>query len=632
MKLTWYINRLRSMRPAEILHRVGEKGRKTRSRQDRRGWSAPVPGPLKTVFPDLRGAVATSSPARRVAIAHAAERALSGQFSGLGVSWPQRAETDLFPAELWSLDPVTGGAWPAGDTYTFDVDYRHNSTRGDIKYVWEIGRLQQLPVLAAHAVLVDDARAILAIEAAISSWHAANPPFNGVGWASGIEVALRAISLIVTRDLVGDRLSGETEARIAAILAASAYWLARFPSKYSSANNHLIAELTGEYLIAIAIGAPEAPLRKALAQEAGLQILADGAPAEQSPTYGAFTAELILFAMRAARGQGQSFGSLAQSRLSAFAGFIDWLPPGCSFGDDDEGRAVTLGDETDYPRSVAAAIRGFLGEAGQPAPADDFRALIFGEPATATAANEGLMTFSQGGISVWRGTLAGRSADITFDHGPLGYLAIAAHGHADALSMALWLDGLPVLVDPGTWLYGSGGIWRNWFRSTPAHNTLSIAGESQSIMSGAFNWSHKAKARLVERRSSQDWSLMAEHDGYRRRFGTIHQRTIERQGNEIVIADALPERGQTAEIVFQLAGGLVAEQAGMEVHVRRNGVLLLSIAFATDDITIASGGEIPGDGGWVSPRFGQKTPAPRVVWRGHVGAEPVQTAIRIAAS
>ncbi len=39
------------------------------------------------------------------------------------------------------------------------------------------------------------------------------------------------------------------------------------------------------------------------------------------------------------------------------------------------------------------------------------------------------------------------------DAAPLGFLSIAAHGHADALSFILHVDGSPILVDPGTFMY-----------------------------------------------------------------------------------------------------------------------------------------------------------------------------------
>ncbi len=62
-----------------------------------------------------------------------------------------------------------------------------------------------LPVLAAFWLLSEESAALQAIESAIASWHDANPPFRGVSWASGIEVALRAISLLATLSLVGDQ-------------------------------------------------------------------------------------------------------------------------------------------------------------------------------------------------------------------------------------------------------------------------------------------------------------------------------------------------------------------------------------------------------------------------------------------
>jgi hypothetical protein len=278
---------------------------------------------------------------------------------------------------------------------------------------------------------------------------------------------------------------------------------------------------------------------------------------------------------------------------------------------------------------VASAISGFL---GRPSPADiagDFRGMIFGTPPARLAPPSGLRCFADGGLSVWRGDMAGHQLALRFDHGPLGYLSIAAHGHADALSIALDIDGQPVVVDPGTYLYGSGGAWRNWLRSTPAHNTLNLAGHSQSTMSGAFNWSHKANARLVEQSPADSWSLVAEHDGYERRFGARHRRQLQRNGDTITIRDSLIGTPQDAEIVFQLAIGLTAQRDGSVVTVGRDGVQLFTLAMPDDNIDIEAGGDAPGSGGWVSPRFGHKRPAPRIAWRGRVDAVGVTSVLAL---
>jgi hypothetical protein len=628
MRLAWTINRLRSMEPAEVAHRLREKCRKLASRGRHEGWARyPAPA-LKAVFPQWRAKVLGASEAQRQAIEAAAFGTLAGRFVALGRDWPTRDSTALFPVEFWRLDPVTGTLWPGAERYSFDIDFRHQAERGDVKYVWETNRLQFLPALAGDLLLNGDARALTAIEAAIDSWHANNPPFRGLAWASGIEVALRAISLIVCHDLAGEWLSDTTRRQIGEILEASAFWLPRFPSRFSSANNHLVAELAGEYLIGAALGAKPEKARAALIAEIDKQIFADGSPAEQTPTYGAFTAELGLLAAAAGRQAGAPFPTNFETKLAVFADFIGALGPKIpALGDDDEGRALTLGAafDPDYPGSVAAAICGFLGRPGKAAAPEDFRTLCFGAPNGSPPDTTGLRVFPQGGLSVWHGVIGERTADLIFDHGPLGYLSIAAHGHADALALTLSLDGQPVLVDPGTWLYGSGGPWRNWFRSTPAHNTLNIEDASQSVMSGNFNWSHKAVTTLDEHTAAPALRLRAHHDGYLKCFGVTHQRTLAVEEDALVITDRLLGASRLAEIVFQLAPGLTTHSHGNTAEIRRAGKVLMEIVFPVGAVSGKSAGDAPGAGGWVSPHFGVKVPALRLSWRGDVGEAGVIT-------
>ncbi|HTM78756.1 MAG TPA: heparinase II/III-family protein, partial [Devosia sp.] len=218
------------------------------------------------------------------------------------------------------------------------------------------------------------------------------------------------------------------------------------------------------------------------------------------------------------------------TRLVKFADFIFWLSglegtvP--AIGDDDEGRAISLCQpEHDYATSVAMAIKGFAGQGAPLAAGVSLRNAIFPAPTASIPVALGAKTFADGGYSVWRGHHAQQDIHAVFDHGPLGYLSIAAHGHADALALWLAVDGQPVLVDPGTYRYQAGGAWRDWFRSTRAHNTLTIAGTSQSLASGAFNWSHKTVSRL-DAVTEAPWRVVASHDGYQRRFGARHQRVV----------------------------------------------------------------------------------------------------------
>lgn len=645
MSLTWYIHRLRAMGPAEIAHRFFEKGKKLTARGRIEGWKRyRAPGPLPRL-PGLADNLSAASEGVKTDILAASQDVLSGRYSALGADWPLRDPQNPFPPETWRLDPITGGLWPGSEAYCFDIPYRHERTLGDIKYVWEYNRLQFLQPLAADVALTGNPQAITAIEAAIASWYEANPPFRGLCWNSGIELGLRAISLLVVTSLCGDRLSRATVETIRTILHAHQVWMARYPSRFSSANNHLVAEVAGEFLISLAM--PELSLsakldakaRKILAQEADRQILADGVGAEQSPTYGAFTAEFLLLCCFAARAAGRPLAAGIDARLLAFSTFIAWLSdadgkvPGIC--DDDEGRVLTLsGHETAYAASVSAAIAGYLGtpSAGPRPRENELRDALLQSPAVGTPLPSGLKTFTDGGYTIVRERKNDRDVHIVMDHAPLGYLSIAAHGHADALSVIATIDGIPLFVDAGTYLYHSGGPWRDWFRSTRAHNTLALGGADQSVMSGAFNWSHKASSRLDSVAGGKDWRIVASHDGYEKRFGCIHRRTVASDPSGFSIHDTLiGNHDQSAEVVFQLAPSCRAEIDGDKIRIFHEAQWLATLSFSqTGQVECASGGA-PGDGGWYSPRFGIKLPAPRIVWKGKLPPDGLLTTVDLVA-
>ncbi len=637
MMLGWYIARLRSMSAPELVHRVGEKIKKTRAKGRLEGWARHAGGDGGSVpaLPGFADALRGADAAMRATIAAAAGDVLGGRFSALGREWP-RFDMPEGADPLWHLDPVTGRHWPS-DAYCFAIRYRTAHGIGDVKYVWEFSRLQFLQPVAAHAFLHGDAESLAFIERAIASWHASNPPFRGVGWSSGIELALRAISLLVVSSLVGDRLSDATRTRIAEMLRAHAFWLARYPSRFSSANNHLVSEEAALFLIGLACPFLPGAARMAgvagaaVAREAGLQLAADGEPAEQSPTYGALTAELILLCAFVGRAAGHGLAEPAERRLAAFAGFVDALADDeghvAAIGDDDEGRVLTLArHETRYASSVASAIAGLLGRGDLAVPTvRDLRNAILPAPAPVPH-TRGIAT---AGYTVHRATIAGRSAILAIDHAPLGYLAIAAHGHADALAVWLTLDGVPVLADAGTYLYHSGGAWRDWFRGTRAHNTLTVEGADQSLISGAFNWSHKAVARR-DAVTGSPFSVRASHDGYVGRFGVRHERTVTIENDAIVLLDRLTgTQDRTGELVLQLGLGCTATRDGEAIIIASGDDALATLMLPPGGTIAIRTGEDAMDGGWLSPAFGDRRPATRLAWTGPIGDAGVTTRIAV---
>jgi hypothetical protein len=73
-----------------------------------------------------------------------------------------------------------------------------------------------------------------------------------------------------------------------------------------------------------------------------------------------------------------------------------------------------------------------------------------------------------------------------------------SHSHADRLSFSLFIDGNPVVVDPGTGAYLGNREMREYFRSTAAHSTAVVDGLSQGHSLATFLWESEITSSLTE--------------------------------------------------------------------------------------------------------------------------------------
>ncbi len=120
------------------------------------------------------------------------------------------------------------------------------------------------------------------------------------------------------------------------------------------------------------------------------------------------------------------------------------------------------------------------------------------------------------------------------DVGPPPPLAHSRRAHAGCLSFELSSGAHPVIVNCGA-LNHIKKEWRLVVRTTAAHSTLSLANASSSRFV-AFPWLGEAAAdarltgpgRVSARTRAKDGvlDLEAAHDGYARRFGLIHTRSL----------------------------------------------------------------------------------------------------------
>lgn len=244
----WYLRRLSRMGPREVGGRVGDTLR-------RRRWRSALPerpvvsgARFTAVLPAGTFDAVPADAAKRLLAD--ADRLMAGHAEYFGVGRDDLVDPD------WCLDPKTGRRAPWG--YAFDVPYRDEDAVGDIKQIWELSRHQYLTVLAAAYAISGDERYAERVAEHLRAWWAANTPLRGVHWISGIELGIRLLSWVWVRRLLDGwpGAAGLFEDNPVALdqIWHHQRWLAAFPSRGSSANNHAVAEAAGQFAAACAFG------------------------------------------------------------------------------------------------------------------------------------------------------------------------------------------------------------------------------------------------------------------------------------------------------------------------------------------------------------------------------------------
>jgi hypothetical protein len=640
-KLGWYARRLGRMSPAEIAWRGREQAlRRAWARRQVRPRQVGALPPLTAVLPAAERQFAARLPAgcaslvpddAKAAIIADADRLLKGEWELLGA-----VRTDMERPD-WFCDPVTGRR-SVPEAYAFSLDQRDESAVGNIKQVWEINRLQHLTLLAVAWYLTEENAYAERVAEQLRSWWTENPFLSGVNWTSGIELGVRLINFAWIRRLL-DGWPPVTDLFERNDLALRQIrwhqeWLAAFESKGSSANNHVIAEAAGQLTASCAFPwFPESArwrreALRLLERELDHNTFPSGINRELASDYHGFVAELGIFAVLEASAAGVPVSAATWKLLCAMADAMAALvdermrPP--RQGDSDEGRVVLL-DAPEHNRwpallSLSAAIFGRLD--WWPATALDAGSVLAGALLGSKQEVSGRPVrrpdrFADAGITILR-TDAADSPEIwcRCDGGPHGFLSIAAHAHADALSVELRCGGVDILADPGTYCYHGEPEWRKYFQSTIGHNTVEVDGQWQSLRGGAFLWLRHAQGRdlaLADDETIVSWR--AEHDGYARlRPSAGHNRSVrlDRRGRFIEITDEIEGDSHDVRLAFHLGPDV---QAALDDRVATLS-WMAGPAQARARFTLPDGlrwsmhrGEIDPVLGWYSAGLGHKVPA-----------------------
>jgi len=643
----WYYNRLKAMSPDEIIWRVWSsfrdnidrillyQRRKQRdislildSKDNKAGQGFSV---SNTTFKQIKDNKAEKQ--LNNSLLKRAEKIADNRLSFFDL-------TDKYLGDpiSWNRDQKLNKDTPM--VFSPSLDYRDINETGDCKYVWEPNRHHQMVVLGRAYRLSGDIRFAKAVAEQLDSWLRQNPYGLGMNWRSGLELGIRLINWVWAYDLIKDSgaVDDELYGRFLDSVSRHVWEIDRKYSRGSSVNNHLIGEAAGVFTATSYFrDMKNASLwrnksREILIREILNQTYPDGGTKEQAIGYHMFVIQFFVITGLIARKTGQDFPESYWSRLEKMFEFINKLNEGGEnipkFGDCDDGYVLDIGSNPLGIKewlAVGAALFGrndFITSGDLMEPIEWLPGISVQDVSLAKNRKCSSIAFGQSGYYLLQcGDLdSPQRISVVFDCGPLGMGTLAGHGHADALSFTLRVFGKDILVDPGTYDYFSYPQWREYFRSTRAHNTIVIDGLNQSEMLGLFLWGRKARAKCLSWEPSEiGGKVIGEHDGYSVLDDpVIHRRTLELDGRnrELTVCDNIIAANEhNIEIFFHFAEHCVLNPVSRNLYQINIGPAKIEIELDSNLEVKTFKGSTEPIIGWVSRGYHQKQPATSLVGR-----------------
>ncbi|MBN8860611.1 MAG: alginate lyase family protein [Sphingobacteriales bacterium] len=633
-KLNWYLARLSTMSIPELGYRAGQFFQKKTEKRSKRNV--------------LSGAKDWCEIFRRSLDASLSNKSCFTIPAGYLKEFQQYTTFSFFTFQIdvdkpidWHLDISSGKKFPL--IFSKDIDIRSDKY-GSAKVVWEINRLQFLLPIAIKYRGSKDKRDLQLFTDILQSWIAGNSYLLGVNWYSNIEVNIRLIvwyycwQVLFTMEEVRnnkDFVSFATDIWLPAIYEHCVYSYAN-PSKYSSANNHLIAEYSGLFIASCcwdfnASKKWRAYAAKGLEKQIQAQHSPNGINKEEAAEYIQFITDFFLLPFSVGRQHNYIFSGEYENRLKAIFEYIyalmDIKKGYCKYGDEDDGKVlITSADphSNNFFSLLASASVILKDNRFKSFAGGDFDLknwLLWGENGRkifdalktdrrlrpSSLYDEGHFIFRKEDTST-----PVREIYLHFDAAPLGFLSIAAHGHADALSIALHLDGIPFITDVGTYTYHTEEQWRNYFVSTLAHNTVCIDYKNQALHAGPTMWLNHYKVTVEKIHKDENIeAVAASHNGYLR-SGCKHTRKVSffRNEDKFLIEDHIAVFKGEHEIVlpWHLSPGIEVLKVSDNAYELRSEACDRFCTLICDIPLNTVSGQTDPVLGWYSPSFMQKTP------------------------
>ncbi len=579
---------------------------------------------------DALRAAAEDGTLDRTAMLERAERIARRDFSIFSAPLPREGP---WP---WLQDWRFGTEWPPGPANGFS-HYGKRDQPYDVKFPWELNRLQFLLPLLQGAVLDPASGHLETALAILEDWRAANPLAGTVNW-NPMETSMRAVTLVMALEMA--RAAGASAAQQAPLLAdidRCAHFVERTIEDTDIRGNHYTASVTALLVAGAALGPELKAARRwftyaatRLDREILGQILPDGVNFEKATYYHRLVSDLFLVCDAVATRFGSAPSDAAKERLRESVRVMRLFQRPDGFwpiiGDSDDAEVFTMDSRAIQDHGATLAVAAALYGDPALAPARPSPASVW---MTGTAALPEPEPFERtrfldaGGFAIIRED----DTQLIVDVGEVGLAGRGGHGHNDILSFDLSFGGRAVIIDPGSYIYTGDLAARERFRRTDAHNGLVLDGaEIASLDQGPFRVSPEAvPLPATMTRKGHVWYIEGGHGGYRRLDDpALHHRrfAFDPSAETLEITDRVESGApHAAERFLHFAADAKAVIDGQSCEITLGPV---SVIVSWDEGTTARLDE-----GEISDGYAQKRPAPVLVLSDRFGGDDPERRLRI---
>lgn len=403
----------------------------------------------------------------------------------------------------------------------------------DIKVPWQLSRFQHLFVLGKAYEITQDEKYAQSFTHYITDWLDHNPYLHGIHWLNPMEVGLRALNWIIAWEFFkrSPSISPEFSQRFVCSLYDHMTYLEHNWELYDGrTNNHYLSNLVG-YAYLCWFFADKQKQKKCVKHffvEYDWQIFDEGTNYEGSTQYHAFVTELVYHMFLLCKEMNHPFSKAQEEKLQRMFAFIAWCTP-------EKGTLISIGDQDS----------GTVLYYGLPIPPGEIKELRATE-------EYGTKYFLSFGLSI----IKTPQLHISLRHHAYQSRQPSGHFHADACSITIAVNGIPVIIDPGSYVYTASKYWRNYFRSIQVHNTFFVKDAEPLALYDLFGLAMPIKKDFNKANFIAEHTLLEQ-------YGIHATRSLQLYDNEkiVTIRDEYQQtKGHMLTWNFTLAPGITALQ------------------------------------------------------------------------